>query len=97
MMKALRTLAVMVVAAGLAGCPGPGPKPKPTPTPDPGPTPVALKYSELELRQAGGMLTRGGSPHAANQFIACCMEFPNPPSMWPGVSKSVIDYATGLG
>lgn len=95
MHKVLRTLAVMAMV-GLAGCPGPTP-PRPTPTPDPTPTPVVLKYSELELRQAGGMLTRGGSPHAANQFIACCMEFPNPPSMWPGVSKSVIDYATGLG
>lgn len=96
MMKALRTLAVMIVAVGLAGCPGPKP-PTPTPTPDPTPTPVTLKYSELELRQAGGALTRGGSPHAANQFIACCMEFPNPPSMWPGVSKSVVDYAVSKG
>ena len=89
-----KSLAVLGLSL-LLGCPGPGPKP-PTPTPTPDPVPVAM-FQELELRQSSGALTRGGAPHAANQFIACCMDFPNPPSGWPGISRSVIDYATSRG
>lgn len=96
MIEFFRKLLMGLAFTGLlAGCPGP--KPKPTPPPPTPPPTQEVQFKELELRQAGGVLTRGGAPHSANQFIACCMEFPNPPSMWPGVSKSVIDYATSRG
>ena len=95
MIELLRKLLMGLAVAGFLGCPSK--PPKPTPPPEPTPTPQTVLFKELELRQAGGALTRGGAPHNANQFIICCMDFPNPPSMWPGVSRSVIDYGVSKG